>query len=191
MAAGWAMPPHMTANPYATGWPRVALPEYLARVRRLLPNWPDEVLESWFYDNSGDILEPYGFLDFSRFEFRRESWPLERLLGIEATLDTWLWQHQREGTSPCELFDFHHAGSGMANVRNWLTHYMVEHGTWSTPIVLLDNLGGVYRFPHGEPLKSPVHLLEGHRRITYLDCLRQRGLAAPTHDVWLVTINSA
>lgn len=63
---------------------------------------------------------------------------------------------------------------------------MVEHGTWNTPIVLLHHPERIYQDENGWWLQSPFHLLEGHKRLVYLNALRASGEAKAEHDIWLV-----
>lgn len=144
-----------------------------------LLDWPDEVLREWLYRHWNQI-EKYQFLNFERFRFTRESWPSERVPGCEAM----------DGSDGRPLFTglFERARDPW----DWLARYMVEHGTWNTPIVLLDNRRADREFPDdGRALKAPFHLLEGHRRLSLFQELRDQGRAAAAHDVWLVRIAAA
>ena len=149
--------------------------EYVCRIQQtLLPNWPEEILVEWLYRHTG-CLEKYAFLDFSSLTFRRQTWPLDRIPGGEIVDD--------EGF--CDAFAAQF--SGLANAGEWLATYMAKARTWNTPIILLDNPKGDYFLPYGKPLKQPYHLLEGHRRLSFLCALRQSYCALEEHDVWIAT----
>lgn len=170
-------------------WPRVAsyLP-YLGRNERLeesaaeyvrrmqttiLPHWPEEPLTEWLYRHYND-LETYGFLGYESLKFERQTWNLNNIPGREAFAD------------PRFCDDFSRDLETRAQGHDWLARYMSEHRTWPTPILLLENLDGALAYPHGEKLKQPYQLLEGHRRLSFLNALRRSGRALPKHEIWLV-----
>jgi hypothetical protein len=66
---------------------------------------------------------------------------------------------------------------------------MNRHGTWPTPIILLDNRSGELKFPEGEKLKKPYHLLEGHTRRSFLSVLQADGRALEEHEVFVVSFD--
>jgi hypothetical protein len=150
--------------------------DYIHRMRLTLPNWPEELLQEWLYRHAC-CMERYAFLDFARFEFTQEVWTLACVPGLEAF----------NVEKFCD--DFQNIEErAEKNTRDWLAHYMLRVGTWNTPIVLLDN-SDQYHFPTGEPLKYPYHLLEGHRRLSFLNGLRNLNKALPQHIVWIAKIN--
>ena len=148
---------------------------YAARMQAgILSNWPTEVLKEWLHRHAGHI-ERYAPLKFERMRFRRESWPDQRVPGREAFLDPTFYE---------DCSDFLHR----AQSRNgWLADYMATHGTWNTPIVLLES---EERLSIREDLltRQPLHLLEGHNRLAYLEGLREQGRAASEHTVWIVNL---
>lgn len=148
---------------------------YANRMRAtLLPQWPQELLIEWLWRHNG-CLSRYVFLDFTTLSFARETWTLDRIPGSEAI--------DNRGT-----FGFAHTVEERARSGwDWPAAYMYEHGTWNTPIVLLDNTRGKIMFVDGSPLQSPYHLLEGHQRLYLLNGLRAIGKANATHEVWIAT----
>lgn len=149
--------------------------DYVARMRAILPTWPEVLIVEWLLRHAGHI-EKYAFLNFEAFTFRRERWPLARVPGREAFHDPDFYDNFSQ--------DFEDRAR---EPYDWLAQYMAEHGTWNTPILLLNNSDCLHVFPDGEPLRAPFHLLEGHRRLSFLNALRLTGRAAPEHDVWIVT----
>ena len=149
--------------------------DYARRMRAsLLPRWPDELLREWLHRHHGSLYH-YIHLGFDTFSFSREAWPLDRIPGREAFRE----EEFCDNFSDVEL--------RAENPHFWLAHYMLQHGTWNTPIVLLSNEHGQHLDVYGEPLKRPLHLLEGHCRLSFLVGLRRLGRAASQHDVWFVT----
>jgi hypothetical protein len=138
-----------------------------------LPNWPVEPLKEWLYRHANN-MEDYAFLGFEAFEFELTTWDVDRFPGREAFRD--------EGF--CDSFqNVEERAAG--NKYDWLAHYMLKEGTWNTPIILLDNRGvpGLLR---ETTLKTPYHLLEGHRRLSFLHGIKRLGKARPQHPVWIV-----
>jgi len=140
-----------------------------------LPHWPDEVLVEWLHRHNREAHK-YAFLRFEALTLRKETWPLHAIPGREAF----------DNPKFCDDFS-NIEDRARKSLPDWLAQYMLGKGTWNTPIVLLENLQGGIHFPDGTPLRSPYHLLEGHRRLSFLNGLRVLGRAAPDHDVWLAT----
>jgi hypothetical protein len=174
----WPYPPEV--EPYLPcldeDWNRAeAEPGYLARMRVALPRVPDEVLREWFYRHWND-LGHYAFLDFSTLRFELQAWPLQDVPGREAFAD------------PGFCDDFSRSfEERFKNPHDWLARYMSEHGTSNTPVILLHNLGGKHAGTAYRPLRSPWHLLEGHRRLSFLQALRRSGRALDAHSVWIAS----
>jgi hypothetical protein len=142
----------------------------------LLPKWPTEVLIEWFHRHS-DSLDKYSFLKYEHFNFYLDIWQLENIPDRRAFDDELV----------CDYFMNIEA---RAKDNNWLANYMLHRGTWNTPIIILDNPDGQYKYPNGRLLKSPYHLLEGHCRLSFLNGLRRIDKALPQHRVWVVKIES-
>jgi hypothetical protein len=68
------------------------------------------------------------------------------------------------------------------NAYDWLAHYMLREGTWNTPIVLFNNEAN-----QQSSLRTPFHLLEGHRRLSFLQGLIRLKKTLPRHTVWIVS----
>lgn len=158
--------------------PNETADEYTRRLGRrggALWRWPAEVLKEWFFRHWG-CLSRYAFLGYRRFHFRRESWGLER---IPPTPQAW------EGFAD----NLDERASGADGSDDWLARYMIKNGTWNTPIVLLSNRSGSHSSPHTfDRIRRPFHLLEGHRRLSFLNRLRDTGRTAQCHDVWIVNV---
>lgn len=146
--------------------------DYVHRMQKgVLLNWPEELLKEWLYRHA-DCMEDYAFLNLERLKFTLETWPIERIPGREAFKDE----------SFCDRFQ--NIEERAEDMDDWLAHYMLQEGTWNTPIVLLDNQGQ-HEFLTEVLLKQPYHLLEGHRRLSFLNGLRHLKKARPHHQVWL------
>jgi len=153
---------------------------YAARMQAgPLPHWPKELLVEWLYRHERYLLR-YAFLGFENLSFRSEVWPLASIPGREAFF------HPESFRKINGVMEYVKQGC-------WLAIYMVEHGTWNTPVVLLENSDASIQFPSilflNGSMKSPFHLLEGHRRLSFLNGLRDIGKAGREHIVWIATWN--
>lgn len=144
--------------------------EWWPRVRHRITNVPENVAEHWVHRHYGG--SPYAFLPLDRLRFERQSWSLAQLDAVTFG-SCWSW-------NPRDLARLdREQGTPLAAM-------MIEAGTWPEPIVILDNPGGLAE--PGGPRMGRWHLIEGHKRLTYLRCLAAKGSAHPQHDVWLASI---
>lgn len=147
--------------------------EFCETAKKVLPNFPEDVLSQWPYENY-----PF-FLDFANqgmkydeFTFKKESWNLGRILEIQ---------------DPSKYFE---NGIGHFIIDNVfetdLSRYMREYRTWPRPIIVFDTIrsktDGTY------PFEKPYHLLEGHMRFALLKHMIQVKWDIPNiHIVWVAT----
>jgi hypothetical protein len=139
----------------------------------VLPNFPEEVLIEWFYRHP-NIIEDYCFLGFEKLQFALQVWKLDDLPGREAALSG--------NISERPVSEF----KSRLKQKSWVHVDMRENGTWNTPILLMENSANNLISPRGVKFKSPLHLLEGHTRLSCLIALRLLGKANDTHKVWIV-----
>lgn len=146
---------------------------YVARMHATrLPHFPEELLVEWLYRHHNS-LHTYAFL-FESLRFKHQTWRLEDIPGCEAFED--------------RKFCVNFSRSFNARARDpldWLAQYMNRHGTWNTPVVLLENLRGEIESTPRVTIRQPYHLLEGHRRLSFLVALRNQGRALNEHTIWL------
>ena len=148
------------------------LSSYVSRMKSgLLPNWPEELLTEWLHRHASN-MEDYAFLGFENLQFRLDTWDLEQFPGREAFRDLGFSDSFQNVEVRAEQNEY-----------DWLAHYMLREGTWNTPIVLFDN-----RNAGQARLRTPFHLLEGHRRLSFLRGLKRLGKARPQHAVWLASL---
>ncbi|MGV3757357.1 MAG: hypothetical protein ACO1QS_18410 [Verrucomicrobiota bacterium] len=152
-------------------------PDYAARMQHShLPDWPAEPLIEWFHRHFVSLSD-YAFLRFESLAFTKERWPLERIPGREAFADPKF----------CDAFQ--NIKERAASPYDWLAKYMLKHGTWNTPVLLLKTPARPVMSSWRLPLSHPYHLLEGHKRLSFMNALRDLGEALPEHDVWVVEKN--
>ena len=173
--ASWLWPSVAKYLPYLDDCQRIVEPanEYVRRMQAtVLPHWPEEPLVEWLHKNYNS-LEDYGFLGYESLHFELQTWDLDTIPGREAFAD------------PKFCDDFSSTFKDRVQEVDWLARYMNVHGTWGAPIYLLENLDGALIYPSGKRLNQPYHLLEGHRRLSFLNALRRLGSALPRHQIWL------
>ncbi len=147
-------------------------PHFLRRVKPLLPSFPVQVIEDWVYRHC-EALYDYAWLDFDHFEFRLESWPTDRVI---ADVQTWnedtlrAWENLINNGYPRKLESF-----------------MLSHGTWPVPIVVIDQPRKIPRKTARRVFREPYQLLEGHHRLAYLRTLAREDRAAPEHALWVAS----
>lgn len=150
-------------EPFSEWWPRV---------RYLLKHVPENVAEHWIYENFGS--SPYAFLPLDRLRFEHQVWSLVQLDAVSFGSN---WRNKDDLTR----LD----GAQLRNDK--LALMMINAGTWPHSVLVLDNHDGL-KERSGEPM-GRWHLIEGHRRLTYLRCLAHKGTAKAEHGVWVVTIS--
>jgi hypothetical protein len=149
-------------------------PNYVLRMQgTVLPHWPEEVLREWLYRHPG-CMEDYAFLGFGNLRFEKVFWETERIPGKKAFRDE----------SFCDNFQNVEIRAA-ENSYDWLAHYMLREGTWNTPIVLLESQKAASMWIEAG-LKTPYHLLEGHRRLSFLQGLKRLNGVLPAHPLWIV-----
>ena len=125
-------------------------PAYLQRVQPLLPDFPSEVLSSWFGEQP-DTVKTYAFLGYDRLLFERVEFEIHKLPGEETF---------RDGAKSINALI-----NESAWMKRGLKHCMETNKNWPVPPILLDTNASV--LPQKVPLilKQPYHLLEGYHRV--------------------------
>jgi len=145
---------------------------YVRRMREgPLTNWPEELLKEWLYRHANN-MEDYSFLGFEKLRFSLETWDIDRIPGREAFRDERF----------CDSFQ-NVEDRSRDDAYDWLAHYMLKEGTWNTPIVLFENQSA-----REIGLKTPFHLLEGHRRLSFLQGLKRLSKARRDHRIWVARL---
>ncbi|WP_157784548.1 hypothetical protein [Sinorhizobium fredii] len=155
-------------TPFEEWWPKAQI---------VFPNVPEEVARYWLHEHWGH--SPYSYLKSLEYQFERQTWPSDELWLVRST-----WNNYAADNAGC----FRHGEHLIENVGKRLPYrtpvYMMEHGDFPTPIIVLDNRDGHLPATHGVP---PAYLLiEGHRRFNMALYLQKKGRLAPTVTVWLM-----
>jgi hypothetical protein len=136
--------------------------EYTARVGRLIPNWPESAMESWLHRHYPAAVSRYGFLGFDTMSFEARSLSPKDVYDRINTFNLTMLEGQGG-----------HIYGWKSTLRTYLMNYMLDHGTWPTPIIVLGNPTEV-RSPFRDPLGAPLHLIEGHLRLGYFRHIYRR-----------------
>lgn len=148
-------------------------PIYISRVSSLLPNFPNEVLGSWFSDHLGTVDDffPLG-LENLRFQQKR--------LFIEDIGGQAVFRHGSRSVKA--LLD----DMPIAHLR--LKKYWDENGIWPVPPILLDVNASVIPPSFEQKLQSPYHLLEGYHRMALAITADIETERPMQRDFWIVHI---
>jgi hypothetical protein len=155
--------------------------KYLARVRPILPNFPDDAIIHWLYRHNPQVLREYKWINFPSLSFRLETWSTERILAeVRHTNEPGVEIERRK-----LLQD-----RGDHQKLSRLAAYIVSNGTWPTPPLVIDNDRGA-RWPNGSPI-ARFQAIEGMHRLGFLRALSQGSpelaVARANHTLWLITL---
>jgi hypothetical protein len=148
-------------------------PKYIERVGPLLPNFPHEVLTSWFGEQP-DTVKAFAPLDYERFKFELEHFDIDKLPGQEVL---------REGSKTLKVLE-EEAGWKKRGLMRW----MEANKTWPVPPVLLKTDNSVIAPECTLPLRTPYHLLEGYHRLALAHRFVREGLFTDPLPFWVVRI---
>lgn len=79
------------------------------------------------------------------------------------------------------------------NVTDWAGRYILQYGTFPSPIIVAKNCGHIaYPYSGGKMMHEPFQLIEGHRRLSCLISMIKSGnnITQKQHAVWVATIPS-
>lgn len=143
----------------------------------LLPHFPPCVLEQWLHRHS--VHAEWKWLGLKGLVFERACWSSERIYSEVKFTD-----HDRSG----EWSQQFRTEPGLRD--SFLGRFMLEHGTWPAPIIVLKN-DFQLRMPNGLKLSEPFNLLEGNRRLNCFRAMHEDGLPVLLcdHVVWVARVD--
>jgi hypothetical protein len=168
-------------RPKGSGRGKEPFDQWWERARSAFKNVPENVAQYWLYEHWDQL--PYRYLKSQNYSFDLVRWPAAKLAEI---LTTW------------NRFDPDHAkciSHGRGLVEDWefnepylTADYMVEHGNFPAPIIVLDNRDGhVGAGESDDALPAAYVLTEGHRRLNLALYLQSTNKLKSEVDVWLMT----
>lgn len=159
--------------------------EWWARVNKDFATVPEDVARYWLYEHWGHSR--YQYLTSRDYKFDQFDWPSKDLWTIRSG-----WFDFDEGNLKCAKH-----GEGLeslaANKYGYKTAiYMLEHGTFPAPIVVLDNnndhLCETYNDARVDNIPKGYILVEGHRRFNLALHLQKSGRLRATVPIWMMSL---
>lgn len=171
-------PEHLAPDFDEAGAVSTPFDEWWARVQPHFPNVPENAARYWLHEHWGH--SPYRWLPSREYRFRLVEWAAADLPEIKS-------RHCRWKNEGC----LKHGGYLMT-LEKYLTQiFMLEHGDFPQPIVILDNRDGHLEqgrggVPPNEDIPREYVLIEGHRRFNISLYLNHTGQIKPSVKVWLM-----
>jgi len=161
-------------KPRLNAWdePIELLPDYVRRVQKQLPNFPEVIIAQWFYEHE-HCIEEHAWLDYTSLSFR-----LEKFTVADLRLPC-LYDHE----TVVQYRNYFLEGTETVRM-NRLAEYIPTNGTWPVSPIIFDNADETFISPWEFRYSSPYHLIAGHHRMAVLYALDQHKQGE--HTVWLV-----
>lgn len=162
--------------------------DYYSRWPYRLNNFPKEVIEEWIYRHYPNFLEWYQMYEISEWTFERKtltSQETECIEHLEGELDHWL-ELGEDWLNPYGQHQHYEV---------WLRTFMLENGTFPTPIIISEDAGGKLhpksRSYGDDYMQEPLQLIEGHKRLGFIRALiKSNNMNLKNkHAVWALFFN--
>lgn len=145
---------------------------------------PENVAQYWIHEHWGQ--GDYQHLELSNYGFELVRWPAERLTEILTIWNRYDTDHKKcltHGRGLVDEWEFNEPYPTSA--------YMLEHGDFPAPIIVLDNRDGhinpeTVEFDY-QALPKGYVLIEGHRRFNIALYLHSTKRLKPEVHLWLMT----
>lgn len=148
--------------------------EYFLRIKKILPNFPKEVLIQWLYEHWNDI-DNFSWLEFPKLNFESVEWPIRRIeesgIHCHETIKAYLYRFQN-GTESKRMIS--------------IDNHFQSNGTWPVAPLLLKNVNGTAKYPNGLSCEEPYHPVEGHHRLAIFLAYRNMPFIKENHKIWLI-----
>ena len=177
-------PSHLKPKADTSGREKEPFEEWWKRAQPHFKNVPENVAQYWLYEHWGQ--SGYEYLKSADYAFELVPWPADRLTEILTTWNRFDADHKNCVTHGRDLVD-----DWEFNEPYRTSAYMLEHGDFPAPIVVLDN-----RDEHINPntveffyqaLPAASVLMEGHRRFNIALYLHTTKRLKPEVQLWLMT----
>lgn len=159
--------------------------KYVSRIKRILPNFPTDVIETWLWEHS-DQIEEFCSYCLDSLYFYEKCFDVNELLpiGNERNSPTFLNLRQLE--------DKEYQRNIQSN-KDWpmsrLIFFISDNGTWPKKPIILDVTQSTEKpIINGYSVLSPWHIIEGRRRVAVLIHLRGKLDLKSRHKAWVVVI---
>jgi len=157
--------------------------EYYGRVKKLLPNIPEEVLKQFFYKHSILDISDYAWLDYRTLKFFKERWTSSFIItkfGIKNNNKVIIDKENH--------FELGHLTPRTESIRD----HLLEYHTWPGAPILLYNPENNITSPSGYKYTSPYHPIDGNNRLAiFLSLFENAKIKSDKkHSVWVVKIKN-
>jgi hypothetical protein len=149
--------------------------EYILRVKKHLPNFPEDVIAQWFFEHQS-VVDQWKWLNYSTLSFT----------SIDLSITDFELPCLEKHETVVQYRDHFLCGSESPRM-NLIAEFMTENGTWPCPPLILHNSYDNVIAPWGYRYSSPYDIIEGHHRFAILySYLKKKRYLKPKHNVWLV-----
>lgn len=174
----------MLAYPPVAGWgdlDKETFESYYARWPAELRSIPELVVKDWIYRHWRDFNHYWAPLQPHMWTFTRTAFSNDQIMTIDH-IASWISELDLEGEEYVN-------GAPRSEAR--FARYMLSNGTFPLPPIVAKDAGDInHPRGHGERMKEPFQLIEGHCRLACMrGMIRSNHPRLPKmHDVWLVNI---
>lgn len=159
------------------GYKEMTVEEFNKKFKNFFSNFPDDVIEQWPYRDFAAFLSSWEIIDYEKLKFSLVKLDNEQIMQIKVA-----------GMNDDDLIKWGRFQMYETEASNYLKEYMKKEKKAPVPIIVLDtlnsNISGDYNFG------KPYHLLEGHRRLSFLKTFISDGESKmyDKQTVWLAKI---
>jgi hypothetical protein len=150
---------------------------YTLRVKDVLPDMPDDVIEQWLFSHP-DVIDEWDWLELSTLNFTLEEWETCDFPALDKEQDECVHTYR------CRLDEIE--PHKYSKRRAKIFEYFVEHKTWPRYPIMLENLNGEHVRPGGWECRTPHQLLEGNNRFAMFTYFRDLKQLCDKHHIWVV-----
>jgi hypothetical protein len=135
---------------------------YIKRVKKVLPNFPRQVIKTWLFEHNGqldEILEQ----PVERFIFRKSYISLQSIINYEPQFKSPIDQNLKQLNDP----NYQRAMKDSHYPMTRILKYLKQYGVWpGHPIIMDTSKDKCDYLVNGYPLNKPFDVLEGFRRFS-------------------------
>lgn len=174
-------PEHLAPEFEESGAVKTPFKQWWARVQPSFPDVPENVAEQWLHRHWGH--SPYQWLCSKNYRFTLRDWDSGSLAKIRSGWCNW-------DNDDCVEHGKYLINVTLEKFDIWLGKYMLKHGEYPEPIIVLDNtdnhLESEGHVPYHRNIPKGLVLVEGHVRFNISLYLSQTKRFKPRCKLWLM-----
>jgi len=150
-----------------------------------LPNLNREICEQWLYRHWDET--EYAFLPLEKLFWKLESWTTNKFISAVG-----IWDEAvicENGHKYCQAEYDYEIFNEYDRPKYEPTLTMNKTGSWNLPVLVLYSPSG-FHTTRGVREDIKYWLIEGHKRIRYLNALNYYGKGESNHSVYVLSLNS-